>query len=330
MDSKKIKWGILGPGWIATKFANALKVVDDAELYAVASSKIENAKKFAQEFNAPKAYGSYEELVKDPDVDVVYVATTHNFHYANTMLCLENGKHVLCEKPFAINGKEVRAMIAKAKEKNLFLMEALWSRFLPHVIKAKEIIDSGEIGKVKLFTSCFSVKSDYGLEHRQFNKDLCGGALLDIGIYNVFLSLFLLGKPQSFKSMATIGVTDVDFAESSIFKYADEKLAVLYSSFIAQSNVVAEVHCETGKIVFEHMWFRPGNLKIERPNNEITPLIIPFKGNGYNYEAEEAGKCIREGKLQSDKFSWENSLELIDMLDSIRKEIGVSYPKHDF
>jgi predicted dehydrogenase len=329
MAARKIKWGILGPGWIAHKFCAGLKVVDDAEIYAVGSRNIDNAKKFAGEFNAKKAYGSYEELVKDPDVDVIYVATPHILHYEHTLLCLENGKNVLCEKPFAMNGKEVHGMIAKAKEKNLFLMEAMWSKFLPNVIKAKEILDSGEIGKVKLLTAYFSVKSDYPLKHRQFNKDLGGGSLLDIGIYNVFLSLFLLGKPESFKAIAGMGVTDVDFSIGILFKYKDEALSVLFSSFIAASDVVAEVHGETGKIVFEHLWFCPGNIKIVRPNGEVIPVPLQFKGNGYNYEAEEVVKCIKEGKTQSEIMSWGNSLELIDMLDSIRKEAGIIYPKHD-
>jgi predicted dehydrogenase len=329
MASKKIKWGILGPGHIAHKFGIGLKVVEGAELFAVGSRSLDKAKQFAQEFNAPKAYGSYEDLVKDPDVDVVYVATPHNLHYEHTMLCLENGKHVLCEKPFGVNGKEVRGMIAKAKDKNLFLMEAMWSRFLPNIIKAKEIIDSGEIGKVNLLTANFCVKSDYGLEHRQFNKDLCGGALLDIGIYNVFLSLFVLGKPKYAKSMAGMGITDVDFSCSTLFKYEDEALSVLNSSFVAESDIVAEIHGETGKIVFDNLWFTQVNIKIVRPNGVIIPVPLQFKGNGYNFEAEEAGECIKTGKIQSEKMSWDNSLELIDMLDSIRKETGIFYPKHD-
>jgi predicted dehydrogenase len=329
MAVREIKWGILGPGWIARKFAAGLKVVDNAQLFAVGSRNIDNAEKFAKEFNVPRTYGSYQELVKDPDVDVIYIATPHILHYENTLLCLENGKHVLCEKPFAMNGKEVRFMIAKAKEKNLFLMEAMWSKFLPNLIKAKEIVDSGKIGKVKLLTANFSVKSDYGMDHRQFNKDLGGGALLDIGIYTVFLSLFILGKPKSFTAMASMGSTGVDFSNAILFKYSDETLSILYSSFLAASDVIAEIHGETGKIVFEHMWFCPGNIKIVRPDGEIIPVPLHFKGNGYNYEAEEVVKCLIEGRTESRIMSLNDSLEMIDMLDSIRKETGIIYPKYD-
>jgi predicted dehydrogenase len=307
-----------------------LKSVDDAELYAVASRNIDNAKKYAQEFNVKKAYGSYEELVKDPNVDIVYVATPHNTHYENTMLCLDNGKHVLCEKPLGVNGKEVREMIAKAKEKNLFLMEAMWSRFLPHIIKTKELIDTGELGNLKLLTAHFSFISVNGPEHRHFNKELCGGSLMDIGIYNAFLSLFLLGKPQSLKAMASIGETDVDDTCAVLCKYDNEIMSVLYSSFRTDNGIAAEVYGEKAKIVIEEPWYKPSSIKIVRTQGEVVPIKLQTEGNGYNYEAEEAVKCIREGRTQSNLMSWEKSLELIDMLDSIRKEACIIYPKHDF
>ena len=191
---RKIKWGFIGTGWIAQKLAKALESVDNSQLYAVGSRNKETANKFANDFNVIKSYGSYKELVEDSDIDIVYVATPHNLHCENTLMALENNKNVLCEKPFGINGREVRQMINKAKEKDLFLMEALWSRYLPDIIKTKEIIDSGELGEIKLITAYFTTKSNQGSEGRHFNKDLGGGSLLDIGIYNVFLSLLLLGK----------------------------------------------------------------------------------------------------------------------------------------
>ncbi len=329
MDHKKIKWGIIGTGKIAHTFATALKDVDNTELYAIGSRNMESAKKFAGEFNAPKAYDSYEEVAKDSSVDVIYVATPHNLHYENTMMCLNNNKNVLCEKPFGVNGKEVRGMIAKAKEKNLFLMEAMWSRFLPNIIKAKEIIESGEIGKIKLLTSYFAFQSPHGAEHRQFNKDLCGGSLLDIGIYPVFLSLFLLGKPELFTALASIGKTDVDNSISMTFKYKDQTLAVMYSSFMANADIFAEVHGEKGKIVIPNKWFTPVDIKVVKTNGEEIPVHFQFKSNGYNYEAEEVVKCLHKGKKQSDMMSWDDSLQLIDMLDAIRKESGIIYPKHD-
>jgi predicted dehydrogenase len=244
-------------------------------------------------------------------------------------MALERGKHVLCEKPFGVNGKEARLMIDKAKEKNLFLMEALWSRFLPNIIKVKEIAASGEIGKINLLTSSFAFKSANGPAHRHFNKELCGGSLLDIGIYPVFLSLFILGKPIEIKAMADIGATDVDYSCSMSFKYANNALAALYSSFVANADVVAEIHGEKGKIVLENRWFCPGNIKIIRNNGDEMPVTFQFKGNGYNYEADEVVKAIQSGKTQSSLMSFGFSLDLIDTLDAIRKECGIVYPNHD-
>jgi predicted dehydrogenase len=326
---RKIKWGFLGTGWIARKLANALEAVDNSELYAVGSRNKETAKKFADEFQAKKVYGSYLELANDPDVDVVYVATPHNLHCENTLMALENNKHVLCEKPFGINGREVRQMINKAKEKNLFLMEALWSRFLPNIIKTKEILDSGELGEIKFITAYFSIKSTQGPEGRHFNKDLGGGSLLDIGIYNVFLSLLLLGTPATINAIAGFSATNVDSTCSITFKYPNEVLSIMYSSFLIDTPVIAEIHCEKGKIFLPHLWFCPGNVTVYYNNGKEITYTFDFISNGYNYEAEEVVKCILEGRKESKLMSLNDSIILIDTLDSIREKCGIFYPKHD-
>ncbi|MGA9407530.1 MAG: Gfo/Idh/MocA family oxidoreductase [Bacteroidota bacterium] len=329
MADKKIKWGILSTGWIAHKFATALQIVDNSEIYAVGSRNAESAKKFAREFNVQKAYGSYLELVSDPDVDVVYIATPHNLHLENTLLALDHHKHVLCEKPMGVNRKEETMMIAKAKEKSLFLMEAMWSRFLPNIIKTKELVDSGEIGNVKLLTAFFSMKSENGPEHRHYNIDLCGGTMLDTGIYNVFLSLLLLGQPKSFSAIAGLSDQGGDNTCSYTFKYANDTLAIMYSSFLANPPIVAEIHGDKGKIFLEHLWFCPGKVKVTYNNGKEQIFDFDVKGNGYEYEAIEVAQCIRAGKTESKLMSWNDSLQLIGMLDAIRKECGVVYPKHD-
>lgn len=329
MGTDKIRWGILGTGRIARTFAEALKSVENNELHAVGSRLFEKAKAFSTEFHVNKAYGSYEEVAKDNEVDIIYIATPHHLHCSNTLMSLENDKHVLCEKPFGVNGREVRLMIEKAKEKNRFLMEAMWSRFLPNIIKTKEIIKSGELGKVNYLTSYFAFKSQNGQEHRHFNKELCGGSLLDIGIYPVFLSLYLMGKPEKISALAQFGATGVDNSCSITFKYPDETLAIMYSSFMGNADIETEVHCEKGKIVIPNRWFTPVNIKIEKLNGKETPVEFEFRGNGYNYEAEEAAKCIQSGKIESDLMNWDFSLDLIDTLDKIRKECGINYPNHD-
>ena len=329
MKDKKIKWGILGTGIIAKLFAAGLKDAANAELYAVGSRSKEKAENFAKEFNIKKAYGSYDKAVSDPEVDIIYIATPHHLHSENTLMSLENNKHVLCEKPFGINGREAREMIAKAEEKKLFLMEAMWSRFLPNILKAKEIVESGAIGKVKLITAYFGLKSQHTPQQRHFNKDMGGGSLLDIGIYPVFLSLFILGKPDSFTATAGIGPTGVDNTISITFKYGSDVLSIMYSTLISNPDTVAEIHGEKGKIIFDKWWFTPVNIKTVDLDGNESHIPLEFKGNGYNYEAEEAGNCILSGKIQSDKMSWKESLQLIDMLDAVRKECGIVYPKHD-
>ncbi|MDR3653304.1 MAG: Gfo/Idh/MocA family oxidoreductase [Paludibacter sp.] len=330
MENKKIKWGILGTGRIAKVMATALQVVENSELYAVGSRTKIKADEFASEFNILTSYGSYEELVRDAEVDIIYIATPHNLHLENALLAMNNGKHVLCEKPVGVNRNEVETLIKKAKEKKLFLMEALWSRFLPNIIKTKELIESGEIGDIKLLTAVFCIKSNNGQDHRHFNLDLCGGTILDIGIYNIFLSMLLLGKPQDFSAIAGLSEQGGDNTCSYTFKYEKDTLAVMYSSFLVESPIVAEIHGTKGKIVLEHVWFCPGKVKVLYNDGREQIFDFDVKSNGYEYEAEEAANCILSGKTQSDLWSWNNSLELVAMMDSIRKECGVVYPKHDF
>ena len=329
MENNKIKWGILSTGRIAHTFAKALQVVPDSGLQAVGSRNIETAMEFASEFSIPKAYGSYEELANDPDIDVIYIGTPHNLHLENTLLALNHNKHVLCEKPMGVNLREESIMINKAKEKNLFMMEALWSRFLPNIIKTKELIDSGEIGDVKLLTAFFSIKSENGPKHRHYNIDLCGGTILDLGIYNIFLSFLLLGKPRSFSAIAGLSEQGGDNSCSYTFRYDKDTLSVMYSSFLANPAVVAEIHGTKGKILLWHLWFCPGNVKVIYHDGSEKIYEFKVKGNGYEYEAEEVARCIRAGKTQSDLWSWNDSIEMITIMDAIRKECGIVYPKHD-
>ncbi|MGB7784631.1 MAG: Gfo/Idh/MocA family oxidoreductase, partial [Salinimicrobium sp.] len=210
MKSREIKWGIIGPGQIARKFARSLQEVDDAQLYAVASRTLERAEAFAEETGAAKAFGSYEEMLMDAEVDVVYIATPHVFHKEHTLLSLKHGKPVLCEKPFAINRAQVKEMISNAKEKRVFLMEAMWTPFLPHIIYLREVLSSGKYGKVKRLTADFGFAAAFDKNGRLFKKSLGGGSLLDIGIYPIFLALHTLGKPEKISAKAQMSSTNVD------------------------------------------------------------------------------------------------------------------------
>ncbi|HEX3008283.1 MAG TPA: Gfo/Idh/MocA family oxidoreductase [Bacteroidales bacterium] len=327
--NRTVKWGILGTGNIAHQFARGLKYSKNAELFAVGSRNNEKAKIFATTFAVPNAYGSYNDLVNDADVDVIYIATPHNLHFENTMMCLEHGKHVLCEKPFAVNTKEVQKMIDTAREKNLFLMEALWTRFLPHIEKAKELIASGAIGELKLIKADFGFQTPYNEQSRIFNKQLIGGSLLDVGIYTIFFSLFFAGKPKQIKAVAGMGPTGIDHNCSMSFLYESDLVSVLYSSVVAQTGATAEIHGTKGKILFNEKWFTPVSFVLVDDANKKHTYKFKTKGNGYNYEADEATRCILAGKIESEKMSWGDSLTLIQCMDEIRKQCNIIYPDHD-
>jgi predicted dehydrogenase len=326
---KTYNWGIIGTGFIARKMAEALSLVPQSKLYAIGSRNVDTARDFARQYKVEKAYGSYEELAGDPAVDIVYIATPHNLHYENTILCLNHGKHVLCEKPFAVNGHEVRRMIAKAKEKNRFLMEALWTRFLPNLIKVKEMVDGGLIGRINLLKADFGINIPFDPGHRLYNKQLIGGSLLDLGIYPLFLSLLLMGKPKTIWAMAGIGDTGVDYNCSFTLGYENSALAVMVSSVMAQTDITASIYGEKGTIEFDHRWFMPVPAKLITPEGKTIPIKEKSKGNGYNYEAAELIRCLEKEKTQSELMSWDFSLLLIDTLDAIRKEIGLVYTGHD-
>jgi predicted dehydrogenase len=327
---KIYNWGILGTGFIARKMAEALSLVPQSKLYAIGSRQVDTASAFARQYQVEKVYGSYEELAADPNVDIVYVATPHNLHHENTLMSLNRGKHVLCEKPFAVNGREAREMINLAGEKNLFLMEALWTRFLPGVTAALDLIRSGEIGKINLLKADFGIHIPFDPKHRLYNQQLIGGSLLDLGIYPLFLALLILGKPKSIKAMAGIGPTGVDYSCSFTLGFEDPVMAVMHSSCIAQTGITAAIYGEKGTVVFDPWWFTPVPVRLINAKGNVKFLSLKSEDNGYNYEAAEVIQCLEKGKTGSDLMSWDDSLLLIDTLDAIRKEIGLVYPGHDY
>lgn len=328
MNDRIVKWGIIGTGNIANAFATALTVVENSSLLAIASRSIQKAKIFANKYDIDRYYGSYLELLKDEEIDIVYIATPHNLHFENTIQALEHNKAVLCEKPLAVNHNEAKLMIDLAQEKRLFLMEAMWSRFLPNIIKAKEIVDKGIIGKVKLLKASFAFKSPYGNEHRHFNIDLCGGTILDIGIYNVFLSLLILGKPNSVIATANLSDSGIDLSANYTFNYQDS-ISIMDSSFLVDAPIVSEIHGEKAKILLQHRWFSPGSIKLVTENGTEEVFDFNILINGYEFEAMEAVNCLLNNKIESEIWTHTNSLELINCLDQIRRKCGVKYPKHD-
>jgi dihydrodiol dehydrogenase / D-xylose 1-dehydrogenase (NADP) len=322
---KKIRWGILGTGWIAEKMVEALSVVEDAALVAVGSRTTEKANEFAGRHHVERAYGSYEELARDPGIDVVYIATPNTYHCENALLCLRSGKAVLCEKPFAMNEKEVQQMVSTAREHNVFLMEAFWTRFLPSISKARELIASGVLGEVRHIKSDHAKFRTFDANNRAFNKGLGGGSLLDIGIYPVFLTLLLWGEPDQIDSVPYIGSTGVDESLALTFKYNDGRIATLYSSFTVDSTVETHICGTEGRLKMDRWWFCPVPMELARGESKPETIPLHYVGNGYNYEVEEVVRCLRSGKKESDILPLDFSLRLIRLLDRIRKQMGLTY-----
>jgi predicted dehydrogenase len=255
----------------------------------------------------------------------VYIATPNTYHCDNTLLCLRNGKAVLCEKPFAMNEKEVMQMISTAREHNVFLMEAFWTRFLPSISKVQEIIASGVLGEVGHIKSDHAKFRTFDPNNRAFNKSLGGGSLLDIGIYPVFLTLLLWGEPDRIDSVPYIGSTGVDESLALTFKYNDGRIATLYSSFTVDSTVETHICGTEGRLKMNRWWFCPVPMELAKGESKPETIDLNYVGNGYNYEVEEVVKCLRSGKKESDILPLDFSLRLIRLLDRIRKQMGLTY-----
>ncbi len=319
-----LRWGILGTGSIAHKFADGLAAAPGAELVAVGSRTGEAAEKFGSQYNIPHRHISYESLANDPDVDAIYIATPHPFHAANSMLCLEAGKAVLCEKPFTINTAQADQVIALAREKNLFLMEAMWSRFLPAIVKLKELVTAGTIGDLRMLVADFGFRTSLNEEGRLFNRDLGGGALLDVGIYPVSLAYFLFGPPAQITSFAEIGATGVDEQNAIIFSYGGGQLAQLSSATRTSTLHQAVVYGTDGSITVPDWWH--GNKLIVRINGKPEQVIdAPMTGNGYNYEALEVARCLHTGLTESETMPLDETRAIMTTLDAIRAQWGLKY-----
>ena len=321
----KIRWGIVGLGKIADTFAKDLALVPEADLVAVASRSIQKAEAFKTTHNSSYAFGSYEELFACPEVDVVYVATPHSHHAQLAIQAMEHGKHVLCEKPMGVNRIEASRMLNKAREKQVFFMEALWTRFMPAIIKAKELIDSGTLGDIRYIHADFAFYAlDRDEKGRILNPELAGGSLLDIGIYPIFLSYLILGKPDEILSTSKFHATGAEIETSLIFQYTNAQ-ALLFSGFSCNSEMKAMVCGTKGTVYLHPRWHELQELTIQL-GEETQSMSLPKSGKGYVHEIHEVHKCLRNGKLQSDLWSHQNSLDLIETLDLVRSQNGIRFP----
>lgn len=323
--SVKIKWGIIGLGGIAHKFANDLNLVDNAEIAAVASRNIHKAKEFSEQYGSKFAFGSYEELFMCNEVDVIYIATPHTSHKAWSIKAMNHGRHVLCEKPMGIKREDIEEMISVAARNGVFLMEALWSRFNPTIQKVKALIDNGKIGDLGYLHADFAFYAlDRPEEGRLLNPNLGGGSLLDIGIYPIFLSYLLLGKPDKIQSSSKFYKTGVEVQTAMIFDYPNAK-SILYSGLTSKSKMEAEISGSRGSIFIDPQWHSAKGFSLEQ-DGETEHFDLPTLGNGYTYEIEEVNRCLQGGKLESDLWSHQNSLDLAELMDTIRTQNSIAFP----
>ena len=322
---KVIRWGILGTGKIAQAMATALRDVPDAQLVAVASRTRESAERFGAQFAIERCHASYQALADDAGVDVVYIATPHTLHADNALMCLAAGKHVLCEKPFTMNAREAQTVVKLAHEKQLFLMEAMWSRFLPAVQEARRLIASGAIGTLQQLQADIGFIADFPPEHRLLNPALGGGALLDIGIYPLSMAAFFLGPVTQVQTLAEMGPTGVD--EQAVFSLLHEGggSSSCACTMRALSPTELTITGTLGRIRLPGRFYKPNHLIVEPMNGERRVVDAPFIGNGYPHEAIEAMRCIRAGLLESPLMPHAETLALMDVLDTMRAQVGLVY-----
>lgn len=323
----KIRWGILGCGRIARTFAESLQHVPDAKLAAVASKTPGRAAEFAKIFNAGRYYEDYQELVKDESLDVIYVATTHNFHYEHALLCLENKKAVLCEKPFTVNSKQAEDLIKVARRNKVFLMEAMWTRFLPCIVELNRLLSQNIIGDIGFLRADFG-NSTKGRDVPKyyFDPNLAGGALLDLGVYPVsFARLVFKKSPVGIKTFGYIADSKVDVHAAYMFEFGFGKVAMLSSSYSVDMPHDAVI-CGTEGYIKVPDFFHPTQFSIHLNGREEKVVRIPFVSNGLNYQVQEVNKCLKEGKLESDIMPLNESLEVMKILDVLRAKWGLKYP----
>ena len=321
------RWGILGTGTIAHKFATGLKDARDTQLLAVGSRSQAGADRFGDAFGVPRRYASYEALVSDPDIDVIYVATPHPMHHDAMRLCLDAGKPVLCEKPFTVNALDARDVIDTARRRDLFLMEAMWTRYLPAMARFRELIANGAIGDPLLLTADFGFRVENpDPASRLFNVQLGGGALLDVGVYVVSLASMIFGAPSGASGIPQVGATGVDELTAITLTYDGGRMAQLNCAIRVSTATEATLYGTDGFLKLESPWFSASRLTLVRPDDAPETLDLPYRGNGYPHEAEEVGRCLREGLRESPTMPLDETLQIVATMDAIRAPWAVRYP----
>jgi predicted dehydrogenase len=324
MASKDIGWGILSTGGIAARFAEDLTLLDGVVPAAVGSRSVESAQRFATRYGFERAYGSWAELAADPSLDVIYVATPHSGHHAATRLCLEAGRAVLVEKPFTLDLATAEDLVSLARSKNIFLMEAMWMRTNPVIRRIRELVADGAIGHVTHVAADFGLAGPFPPEHRLRDPGLGGGALLDLGVYPVTFASLFLGAPVEVHATAGLTEQGVDQNTAIALRYPDGAVATLHCGIAGDTSIRATVTGTAGRIEVPRRFYCPDRFTVVRGDIE-EEFTVSLRGNGLGYEAEEVMRCLREGLLESPLVPLADTLSIMELLDTIRARIGVSY-----
>lgn len=322
----KFRWAIIGTGGIARAFAEDLKHLEDHEVVAVGSRTITSAQAFAAQFPSATPYGSYEELV-EVDADAVYVATPHPMHHANTLLAMSAGKPVLCEKAFTVNAQQARELVTYASKHQIALMEAMWSRFLPHMAKVRTIISEGVLGEITNVFADHGQYIPYERAPRLWEPDLGGGALLDLGIYPLTLAHLVLGSPSSIHAEATLTDKGVDLNTSILLRYPTGAHALLSCTMGSRGKVGAIIVGDKARIEIDGAFYAPTSMRVITRDGEVTEYPNLYTGHGLREEAAEFARIVRAGEIESPLMTHQVSVELMEIMDAIRAQIGVRYPQ---
>jgi len=312
-----LRWGIIGTGGIAHRFASDLRLVEDGVVAAVGSRTLEGADAFGDEFEVARRHGSYEELVADPDVDAVYVATPHPFHHANARLALENDKPVLVEKAFTMTGDEARDLVEFARSRRLFLMEAMWTRFLPHVIAVREIVASGELGELVLVSADHGQWFERDAASRVFAPELGGGALLDLGVYPVSFASMVLGAPQRLTALVVPCFTGVDGQVSMVFGYASGAQALLTCTLLARTATRVSVVGTAARIEIDGPFYAPTSFAVVARDDTVREYRFSTRGRGLHYQASEVARCLAGGELESPWMPLDETIQIMDTMEKV-------------
>ena len=324
--SEKLRWGIIGTGFIAELFVTDL-LANGFSVAAVGSRTEGAAQEFAERFGIPAAHASYEALVADESVDIVYVATPHPFHLANATLALNAGKHVLVEKAFTINAKDAAAIVALAEEKHLVVLEAMWTRFLPHMARLRELIAEGVIGQVRTVIADHNQSLPSDPTHRLQDPALGGGALLDLGIYPVSFAWDILGKPTSVSAIASKTPTGVDRQTAIILGYEDGQQALLHTALDTAGPNTASVIGTDGWVAIERVFYEPTAFTVYNTAGDVIERYeSQVSDRGMQYQAAEVENLVRAGALAGDILSPSETVGIMETLDEIRAQIGLVYP----